>query len=973
MLPDDPFVESGRVSQSLADARVFLVDGTGFTFRAYYALPSLTRRSDGLPIGAVVGFCNMLWKLLGEANSSSRTSPTHMAVIFDAPYKTFREDIYPEYKANRQPPPPDLLPQFGLIRQAVEAFSVSAVEQSGYEADDLIATYTRIASQKGADVTIVSSDKDMMQLIKPNVKMYDTIKNCNISVEEVINHFGVSPDMVVDVQALAGDSSDNIPGIPGIGIKTAAQLIREYGSLNNLLERAEEIKQPSRRNRLIEHAGAARLSRKLAQLESHVPILTPIEELQVTPFDLPLAVSFLKAIEFDAMIPRITRNKKIDVSGIKPASITTQHWQETGQEDIQSHKPSSESKEGWKPTDCASHRLETVTRIPFEPGSYKTITSSQDLDIWISRASEQGLMAIDIQGSSEDAMQADILGISIALKPGEACYIPLKPHVADPDMITSFSLVNVQDFLKKMGPVLTDPSILKIGHDLKYSISILSKYGLDTMALDDVMLMSYVLDAGRQDPDITSLSRSILNHEPISYREVTTLGKKRVPLSSISIKTATDYSSEKADMIFRLWLILRARLVSDSMVEVYERLERPLISVLAEMEKKGVLIDQTRLIHLSNTFAKRLLELEHSIYSIAGEQFNIASPKQLGSTLFEKLQLPHSKKTSTGTWATTAEVLSDMQREGHEIAGFLLEWRHLSKLKSTYADVLPCFINKKTGRIHTSYKLASTITGRLTSIKPNLQNIPARNHESRMIKNAFIAPSDFKLITADYSQIELRVLAYVADIPSLKTAFADELDIHSSTAAELFGVKITDVDANMRRLAKVINFGVLYGMSFFGLSKQIGISVSEAKEYIHNHFERFPGIREYIETTKESCRQNGYVTTIFGRKAHFPDINAKNGNLRAASERSAVNATIQGSASDIIRFAMSNMRETLIKSHLSAHMLLQVHDELIFEAPESEVSSTLPVIRQVMTEVCLPSARLSIPLKVNTRVHDCWN
>ncbi|MDR3493191.1 MAG: DNA polymerase I [Ancalomicrobiaceae bacterium] len=979
---------------------LFLVDGSGYIFRAYHALPPLTRKSDGLPVGAVSGFCNMLWRLLKEAEKTEvGVKPTHFAVIFDASSDTFRNEIYPAYKAHRPEPPEDLRPQFGLCRRAVEAFNVASVEQLGYEADDLIATYACQAVEAGADVTIVSSDKDLMQLIRPGVGMYDTMKERRIGEAEVIEKFGVTPDKVVDVQSLAGDSVDNVPGVPGIGIKTAAQLIAEYGDLDTLLARAGEIKQPKRREALTEHAEKARISRRLVTLDRAVPVITPLEHLTVGPVQGVRLVAFLKGMEFTTLTNRVARDTGTEAAEIAPVAVTVDGWIKPGAaaqpaDDTAAPTPDTPAAAA-APTSPAPAPVAAVAppvglltpnRLaearagepagPIDTTHYQTILSLEALDRWIGEARDQGFVAFDTETNSLDAMRADLVGFSLALAPGRAAYVPLIHRVGGAGLFDeglAAGQIGIADALSRLTELLQDTSILKIGQNLKYDALVLARHGIEIRSLDDTMLMSYVLDAGRSGHGMDELSKIWLQHEPISYKSVTGSGKTQVTFDHVPLDRATAYAAEDADVTLRLWRRLKPRLAAEGMATVYETLERPLVKVLVAMESRGISIDRQILSRLSGEFAQGAARLEAEIHALAGEAFNIGSPKQLGDILFGKMGIAGAKKTPTGAWATGADVLEDLADQGHELPRRILDWRQLTKLKSTYTDALPGFVNQTTHRVHTSYALASTTTGRLSSSDPNLQNIPVRTEEGRKIRTAFVSVPGHKLISADYSQIELRVLAHVAEIPQLRRAFEDGIDIHAMTASEMFGVPVAGMDPSVRRRAKAINFGIIYGISAFGLANQLGIGREEAGAYIRKYFERFPGIRDYMEATKAQCRRDGFVTTIFGRKAHYPDITAKNPSVRAFNERAAINAPIQGSAADIIRRAMVRIEPALAAAKLSASMLLQVHDELIFEVPETQVEATIPLVRHVMEEAAGPAVVLRVPLKVDARAASNWD
>ncbi len=954
-----------------------LVDGSSYIFRAYHALPPLTRKSDGLPVGAVAGFCNMLWKLMRD--TADDIDPTHLAVIFDYSSKSFRNEIYGDYKAHRPEPPEDLRPQFGLIRQAVEAFNVPSIEQEGFEADDLIATYARQAAEAGARVTIVASDKDLMQLVNDRVVMYDTMKDKRIGVDEVIEKFGVAPDKVVDVQALAGDSVDNIPGVPGIGVKTAAQLIETYGDVETLLARAEEIKQPKRRESLIEHAENARISRRLAELKVDVPVAVPVTAFGMREPDAPRLIAFLKALEFTTITRRVAEASEADASAIEPAEVEIKHWDVAASGTPAAQDGGAVAPETaagtHTPQSLAEARAAAARDTTIDTDTYETVTDLAALQAWIDAAAEQGFVAVDTETNSLDAMQADLVGVSLALEPGRACYIPLQHGASDgldfgDETVEQIAL---NEAIAALKPLLESQSVLKIGQNLKYDALVLSRYGIVLGAFDDTMLISYVLDAGRTGHGMDALSENWLDHKPIPFSEVAGTGRNKLTFDQVPVDRATAYAAEDADVTLRLWRVLKPRLAAERMATVYETLERPLLPVLQRMEARGVAVDKAMLARLSGEFAQGMGAIEADIYRIAGREFTIGSPKQLSEILFDELGLPGAKKTKTGAWTTSASVLEELAAEGHELPRKVLDWRTLQKLKSTYTDALPGYIHPETGRVHTSYSLASTTTGRLSSSDPNLQNIPVRTEEGRRIRQAFIAEKGHKLVSADYSQIELRVLAHMADIPELKQAFADGLDIHAMTASEMFDTPIEGMDPMVRRRAKAINFGIIYGISAFGLANQLSIPREEAAAYIKRYFERFPGIKTYMDETRAFARETGYVRTIFGRKCHYPNITKGHPSERAFNERAAINAPIQGSAADIIRRAMIRMENALEDAGLNARMLLQVHDELIFEVPEQEVDATLPVVSQVMAEAPLPAVDLSVPLQVDARAADNWD
>ena len=965
--------------------QLFLVDGSTYIFRAFHALPPLTRKSDGLPVGAVSGFCNMLWKLMRDGDPTNKEiTPTHLGVTFDYSAKTFRNDIYKEYKANRPEPPEELRPQFGIIRQAVRAFNVCCIEQEGWEADDLIATYAIQAVNSGADVTIISSDKDLMQLIRPGIVMVDTMKDRRIEAPQVVEKFGVPPEKVIEVQALAGDSTDNIPGVPGIGVKTAAELIQTYGDLETLLASAEEIKQNKRRENLIEFAEQARISHKLVTLSQEVPLETPIEDTKVQNLDGKQAIAFLKAMGFNTLTKRVAQYAEADINEIEPAEVEIKGWEPkeksseslftSGDEQSQSADQPA-SSELLTPEKVVAEMFAAIKEIPFDANNYKTVWQVAELQKWVDKATDIGIVAIDTETTSKEPMRADLVGISLAVEPGKACYIPLQHREGQSDLLggsLSENQISLEEALKILSPMLVDPSILKIGQNLKYDMVVLNRYGVEIEPWDDTMLLSYSLDAGKGQNNMDELSSRWLGHSPISFKELTGTGKSQITFDQVPIDKATQYAAEDADITLRLWKILKPRLACDQMTTVYETLERPMVKVLANMESRGIEIDRDVLAHLSNEFAQGAKSLEDEIYKIAGEEFNVGSPKQLGEILFDKLNLHGEKKTSKGARSTGVDVMEELAAEGHEIARKVLDWRQLSKLKSTYSDALPEFILKDTKRVHTSFALAATTTGRLSSSDPNLQNIPIRTEEGRKIRRAFISPPGKKLVSADYSQIELRILAHLANIPELTKAFENNQDIHAMTASEMFNVPIEGMDPMIRRQAKAINFGIIYGISAFGLANQLGISRTEAGDYIKKYFERFPGIRDYMETTKEFVRKTGYVQTIFGRKAHYPNINSGNFNVKAFNERAAINAPIQGSAADIIRRAMIRMDEVLIQKKLSALMLLQVHDELIFEVPDEQVDETIEVVKEVMVNATLPVLKLGVELQVDAHAADNW-
>jgi DNA polymerase-1 len=973
---------------------VFLVDGSSYIFRAYWQSMNqdakYNRRSDGLPTGAVRMFCIMLWRILAEMKSDEK--PTHLAVVFDKSERTFRTELYPDYKAHRPDPPDDLRPQFPLIREAVRAFDLPSIEMLGYEADDLIATYARQADEAGAIVTIVASDKDLMQLVSDSVVMYDTMKDRRIGRAEVIEKFGVPPEKVIEVQALIGDSTDNVPGVPGIGPKTAAQLITEYGDLEAVLARAGEIKQEKRRQALIENAKLALLSKQLVTLDSHVKLDVPLADLAVHPPDYSHLIAWLKAMEFTTLMRRVA-----EAVGIDPAKVEADEQLKAGASPrpvatapATAPAPSgaAKAKTGARaavaaaaeitPQALATARVEAARGAKIDRSHYEIVRTLDRLAEWMERAREAGVLAIAAAASSADPMQASLCGISLALSPEEACYVPLA-HRQNGKAEGLFGAELAADqipeeaALAAMRPVLEDPGVLKVGENLKFDWLLFAQRGIEIEPQDDTMLMSYVLDAGRSEHGLDVLARRYFGHETIDLHALTGGGKGRLSFDCLAIDKAAEYAAEDSDVTLRLWSLLKPRLVAEHMSTVYETLERPLVEVLARMERRGISVDRQTLSRLSGDFAQRALGIEDEIRKLAGEEINPGSPKQISEILFGKLKLPGGTKTKTGQWSTGARTLEDLAEQGHELPQKILDWRQVSKLRSTYTDALPDYINPHTNRVHTSYALAATTTGRLSSSEPNLQNIPIRSEEGRKIRRAFVAAPGHKLASADYSQIELRLLAEIADIAPLKNAFLEGLDIHAMTASEMFGVPVKGMPGEIRRRAKAINFGIIYGISAFGLANQLGIARDEAGAYIRKYFERFPGIRDYMEETKAFCKKNGYVLTLFGRKCHYPDISSSNVSVRAFNERAAINARLQGTAADIIRRAMVRMDAALARAKLNAQMLLQVHDELVFEVPDEEVAATLPVVQKVMEDAPMPALALSVPLAVEARAADDWD
>jgi DNA polymerase-1 len=985
---------------------LFLVDGSGYIFRAYHALPPLTRKSDGLQVNAVLGFCNMLWKLLAEMKDDQ---PTHLAVVFDKSEKTFRSDFYPEYKAHRPEAPEDLRPQFPLIREAVHAFEIPCLEQAGFEADDLIATYARLATEAKATTTIVSSDKDLMQLVGNGVTMYDTMKDKRIGAAEVVEKFGVGPDKVIEVQALIGDSSDNVPGVPGIGVKTAAQLIGEYGDLETLLARASEIKQDKRRQTLIDNAEIARISKRLVTLDQNVPLDVPVDQLAVHEPDYKHLIAFLKAMEFSTITRRVAEKSGIDASkveadvkltsgGANPTQTVMAGLDTAIHDDGQKApngrmdprvKPEGDGQSSGRaekgtltPISLAEARAERARNAKIDRSKYECVRTLPRLKEWIAHAYDLGVVAVDTETNSLDPMTAELCGFSLAVAPNEACYVPLGHKdggsagggdLFAPEAKLCADQIPEADALKALKPLLEDNGVLKVAQNMKYDWLVFAQRGIEIDGYDDTMLISYVLDAGKGGHGMDALSEKWLGHEPIHFKDVAGSGKTQVTFDHVAIDKATEYAAEDADVTLRLWSALKPRLAAEQVATVYQTLERAMPDVLARMERRGISIDRQVLSRLSGEFAQKQSALEEEIKELAGEPLNPGSPKQLGDILFGKMALPGGTKTKTGQWSTGARELEELAEQGHQLPRKILDWRQVSKLRSTYTEALPNHVDPVTQRVHTSYALAATSTGRLSSSEPNLQNIPVRTEEGRKIRKAFVAAPGMKLVSADYSQIELRLLAEVANVPTLRQAFQNGIDIHAMTASEMFGVPVKDMPGEVRRRAKAINFGIIYGISAFGLANQLGIERNEAGDYIKKYFERFPGIRDYMDETKEFCRSHGYVLTLFGRKCHYPDIKASNGSIRAFNERAAINARLQGSAADIIRRAMMRMDGELAKAKLKALMLLQVHDELIFEVPESEVAKTIPVVQRVMVEAPHPAVSLHVPLQVDARAADNWD
>ncbi|MFT6674911.1 MAG: DNA polymerase-1 [Sulfitobacter sp.] len=917
-----------------------LIDGSAFIFRAYHALPPLTRKSDGLPIGAVAGFCNMLHRYV-EGNTGPN-APTHVAVIFDKGSHTFRNDMYDLYKANREAMPEDLRPQMPLTRSATEAFNIACKEKEGFEADDIIATLAVQARAAGGRCTIISSDKDLMQLVGDGVEMLDAMKNKTIDRDGVFEKFGVFPDRVVDVQALAGDSVDNVPGAPGIGIKTAALLINEYGDLETLLARAAEIKQPKRRQTLIDNAEQIRLSRRLVLLDENTPLDFTLEDLEVRDPDPDTLLGFLAEMEFRTLSKRVAEQLGKEAPVIADATA-----------------PTADAPQ--------------VDDLPFDADTYEQVSDAAALQVWIDRIYEFGYVAVDTETTGLNEMTADLVGISLAVEPGRACYIPLihKASRGD-DLFGSDDLAEgqmpIEDVLRMLTPMLEDQSILKIGQNMKYDAKIFAQIGITVAPFDDTMLMSYAQHAGLHNHGMDTLSERYLNHIPIPIKPLLGSGKSAITFDKVPLDDAVKYAAEDADITLRLWQYLKPNLHRANVTRVYETLERPLVPVLAAMERSGIKVDRDTLSRMSNAFAQKMAGLEDEIYALAGRKFNVGSPKQLGEILFDEMALEGGKKGKTGAYATGVDVLEDLATE-HELPARVLDWRQLSKLKSTYTDALQTHINADTGRVHTSYSIAGASTGRLASTDPNLQNIPIRSEEGRRIREAFIAEPGKTLVALDYSQIELRILAHIADIPALKEAFARGDDIHAMTASEMFGVPMEDMTPDIRRRAKAINFGVIYGISGFGLARNLRIPRSEAQGFIDRYFERFPGIRTYMDDTKAFAKEHGYVQTLFGRKIHTPNIGAKGPHAGFAA-RAAINAPIQGTAADVIRRAMIRMPAAI--ADLPATMLLQVHDELLFEVEQGAEDPLIEVAREVMENANDPVVKLDVKLTVDAGKGANW-
>ena len=909
----------------------YLIDGSGYIFRAYYALPPLSRKSDGLPTGAVSGFCSMLFKLLEDSRSDdSNQKPTHFAVIFDSARKNFRNDIYNEYKANRTEAPEDLVPQFEYIRKSVKAFNLPCIEQINYEADDLIATYAKKIIEAGAKVTVISSDKDLMQLVSKDIRLYDPMKSKVLGEKEVIEKFGVKPNQVIDVQSLAGDSSDNIPGVPGIGIKTASELINKYKTLDTLLAKANEIPQNKRRETLIANKDKALLSRKLVTLKDDVPIKDDLSNFVLKEVQKEKLYDFLREMEFNKLLSR---------------AISFYGTTETKQ--IRQHNPKIE-----------------LSKIDVK--NYESITNEKALDKWVKILSQQTVIAVDTETSSLNPLEADLVGISFSYSPNKACYIPIA-HKNTKSLKKEF-------ILKKIKPILEDISIKKVGQNIKFDFIILKQNNIEINSIEDTMLISYTLDAGTNRHNLDTLSEIHLNHKTISYKELVGTGKNKLKFSDITLEKATEYAAEDADVTLRLYNFLKARLNEEKLNKIYETFEKPMVKLLSKIEYNGIRVNDIYLKKLSKNFSEKLEKIEKKIFSIAGKEFNIGSPKQLGEIIYNELKIAKLKKTKKGSLATSANILEDLALGEHEFPKLVLEWRQISKLKNTYTDALQDHISKKTKRVHTSFLLAATNTGRLASSNPNLQNIPIKSEEGKEIRKAFIADEKNILISADYNQIEMRILADMADVRELKKAFKNNEDIHNLTASQVFNVPINKVDDDLRRKAKTINFGIIYGITQYGLAKQISVSNQEALDFINSYFKKFPEIKEYMNSTIKACRKQGYVTNIFGRRIHLRGINDKNFSIRSFQERAAINAPIQGSAADIIRLAMIKINKLIEEDKkFQTKMLLQIHDELIFECLEKDEKYIKKTIKELMISISKSEHHMfSIPLEVNVNSGYNW-
>ncbi|MEO0428338.1 MAG: DNA polymerase I [Pseudomonadota bacterium] len=930
---------------------LYLVDGSGYIFRAYHVMPPLTRRSDGLPVGAVAGFCNMLHRFV---QGLAKDAPTHLAVIFDYSSKSFRNDFYPDYKAHRPDPPEDLKPQFPLIRDATRAFSLPCIEREGYEADDIIATYAEEARAVGARCTIVSSDKDLAQLVGGGIVLFDPMKETTMDVEEVEAKYGVGPEKMVDIQALAGDSVDNVPGAPGIGLKTAATLLQDYGDLDTLLARAEEIKQPKRRQTLIDFADQIRVSKRLVTLDREVPDLEATDEFVLQPPNPDKLLGFLKEMEFRTLTQRVAEAHGVETPAIEDTRKET-------------------DTEGEADTADGPGALRELPDL--DASTYETVTTRGALDALIAEAHESGLLCIDLETTSLNEMVAEIVGIALSPAPGRAAYVPVNHVEGEADLFSGSARIEGQltldEALAALRPILADRAILKIGQNLKYDIKVFARHDVALEPIDDTMLISYALDSGLGGHGMDELSERHLGHRPQPIKELIGSGKSAITFDRVPIEKAAHYAAEDADITLRLWHKLKPRLAAERVSTVYHTLERPLVPVLAEMERTGIKVDREILAQMSGRFAQKMAGLEEEIQQLAGRKFNVGSPKQLGEILFDEMGLPGGRKGKTGAWGTGADVLEALAAEGHDLPAKVLDWRQISKLKSTYTDALPTHINPETGRVHTSFSLAATSTGRLASTDPNLQNIPVRTEEGRQIRTAFIAEPGNVILSLDYSQIELRILAHIAGIEELRTAFRRGEDIHAITASEVFGVPVEGMDPMVRRQAKAINFGVIYGISAYGLANNLRIPRDEAQAFIDAYFKKFPGIRDYMEDTKAFAKKHGFVETLFGRKIHTPGIQQK-GPHRGFAERAAINAPIQGSAADIIRRAMIRLPSHMASTGSVNKMLLQVHDELLFEVGEDSAEEFADSAAEMMQLADGPAARVAVPLVVDRGSGSSW-
>lgn len=932
-----------------------LIDGSGYIFRAFFAIKGLNRKSDGLPVNAVSGFCNMLFKFLADGKGKE-DQPTHIAVIFDASSETFRNEIYPQYKAHRPPPPEDLIPQFPLIREATLAFGLPSIEMLGYEADDLIATYAKIATEKGARVRIISSDKDLMQLMNDKISLYDPMKDIPLTLADVEKKFGVAPDKVIDIQALAGDSADNVPGAPGIGVKTAAELINNFGTLEELLDRASEIKQPKRRQTLIDFREQIEISKKLVTLKDDVPNIVPVEEFRVKEPIAAELISFLNRMEFTVLERRVKAHLGKEghiADNAIIGEVSNKHDDIKGDITENYHRPQ---------------------QSPILIDNFKTINTLEMLEEVLKKGEELGHIALDTETDSLSSIAGNLVGVCLSIGENDSYYLPLN-HISNDDLFADRieGQVDFKEAIALLKTYLEAEHILKIGHNIKYDLSILAKCGIEVAPVEDTMLLSFVLDSGKNGHGMDELSILHLDHRAISYKDVCGTGKSQITFDKVAINEATKYAAEDAEITLRLWKILKPRLVFEGMSKVYEYIERPLIEPIAKMEQNGIKVDVSLLNELSQDFGERMSEIEKRAQELADEPFNIQSPKQIGEIFYDKMGITGGKKTKSGQWQVDADVLESLAANGQELARDILDYRSLAKLKSTYTDSLKSAIYPKSGRVHTSFNMVGAITGRLSSTDPNLQNIPIRTEEGRKIRNCFIAEAGNVLISADYSQIELRLLAHVGNIPQLKQAFIDGKDIHAATASEMFNVPLDEMTSEIRRRAKAINFGIIYGQSAFTFAQQLGISRTQAKDYIDTYFARFPGIKKYMEEKKDFAREHGYAETLFGRRIYLEGINAKGGAERAYAERQAINAPLQGAAADIIKRAMVRVYKELKNNDLGIRMLLQVHDELIFECPKENAQKAIEIIKPIMEKAALPAVDLSVPLIVEANYAHNWN